>query len=58
MTIRAEARDGRREEHALTMRFWYRDELLPLLEEVGFVAVSVLSGVEEYTLVYVANRPA
>jgi hypothetical protein len=40
------------------MRFWYRDELLPLLEEVGFVAVSVLSGVEEYTLVYVANRPA
>jgi SAM-dependent methyltransferase len=58
MTIRAEARDGRREEHALTMRFWYRDELLPLLEEVGFVAVSVLSGVEEYTLDYVANRPA
>ena len=58
MTIRAEARDGRREEHALTMRFWYRDELLSLLEEVGFVEVCVLSGIGEHTLVYVANRPA
>ena len=57
MTIRAEARDGRREEHALTMRFWYRDELVPLLEVTGF-AVRILSGVDEYTLVYLANRPA
>ena len=40
----AEARDGRREEHALTMRFWYRDQLVPLLEAAGFVAVSVLPG--------------
>jgi hypothetical protein len=57
MTIRAEARDGRREEHALTMRFWYRDELVPLLEATGF-AVQILSGIDEHTLVYIANRPA
>jgi SAM-dependent methyltransferase len=56
MTIRAEARDGRREEHALTMRFWYRDELLPLLEAVGFVSIRVLQGIDEHTLAYVAMR--
>src|SRR5436305_8491270 len=36
MTIRAETPDGRREEHVLTMRQWYRDELVPLLHEAGF----------------------
>jgi SAM-dependent methyltransferase len=56
MTIRAEARDGRSEEHALTMRFWRRDELAPLLEETGFVDVRVVPGVDEHTLVYVAGR--
>lgn len=55
MTIRAEARDGRREEHALTMRFWYRDELVPLLRAAGFASVRVLSGVDEHTRVYVAD---
>jgi SAM-dependent methyltransferase len=56
MTIRAETRDGRREEHALTMRQWYRDDLVPLLHDAGFAAVDVLSGVDENTLVYVATR--
>jgi len=55
MTIRAEARCGRREEHTLTMRFWYQDELVPLLEQTGFVDIRVLPGVSEHTLVYVAN---
>jgi SAM-dependent methyltransferase len=57
MTIRAESSDGRREEHALTMRQWYRDELEPLLHRVGFATVRVLSGANEHTLVYVAARP-
>jgi SAM-dependent methyltransferase len=56
MTIRAETHDGRREEHALTMRFWYRGELLPLLEETGFIAIKVLPGTDEHTLVYSATR--
>jgi SAM-dependent methyltransferase len=56
MTIRAEAPDGRREEHALTMRQWYRDELVPLLRDAGFETVEVLPGVDENTLVYVATR--
>jgi hypothetical protein len=38
------------------MRFWQRDELVPLLEEAGFVAIRVLPGIDEHTLVYVANR--
>jgi SAM-dependent methyltransferase len=56
MTIRAEARDGRCEEHRLTMRFWYREELVPLLEEVGFRDIRVQPGVDELTRVYVASR--
>lgn len=56
MTIRAETADGHREEHALTMRFWYRDELVPLLEETGFAAIHVLRGIDEHTLVYIASR--
>ena len=58
MTIRAETPDGRREEHALTMRFWYRDELVPLLEEAGFAAIDVFPGIDEHTLVYSATRSA
>jgi hypothetical protein len=51
MTLRAETRDGRREEHALTMRQWYRDELVPLLYDAGFASVDVLPGVDENTWV-------
>jgi SAM-dependent methyltransferase len=56
LTIRAETSDGRREEHSLTMRQWYRDELVPLLREAGFATVDVLAGIDENTLVYVARR--
>ena len=56
LTIRAETPDGRREEHALTMRQWYRDELVPLLHDAGFASVDVRSGVDESILVYVATR--
>jgi hypothetical protein len=56
MTLRAEARDGRREEHALTMRQWYRNELVPLLHGAGFASVDVLPGIDENTRVYVAVR--
>lgn len=58
MTIRAETRDGRCEEHLLTMRFWSRDELVPLLREAGFAAIQVLAGIDEHTRVYVADRGA
>jgi SAM-dependent methyltransferase len=56
MTLRAEGADGRREEHSLTMRQWYRDELEPLLRGTGFASVEVFAGVDEDTLVYVATR--
>jgi SAM-dependent methyltransferase len=57
MTLRAETADGRREEHALTMRHWYRDELEPALHAAGFGAVDVsASSVVEDTLVYLARR--
>ena len=56
MTMRAEAPDGRCEEHTLTMRQWYRDELVPLLHNAGFATVNLLAGVDENTLVYVATR--
>ena len=56
MTLRAEAPDGRREEHALTMRQWYRDELVPLLHAAGFAGVEVLDGVDENTVVYLATK--
>ena len=56
LTIRAETRDGRREEHRLTMRQWYRDELVPLLHAAGFATVDVLAGVTESTLVYIGAR--
>jgi hypothetical protein len=56
MTLRAETRDGRREEHVLTMRQWYRDELVPMLHNAGFGSVEVLPGVDENTRVYIAAR--
>jgi hypothetical protein len=56
MTLRAETRDGRREEHVLTMRQWYRDELVPMIHNAGFGSVDVLNGVDENTLVYIASR--
>ena len=56
MTIRAETPDGRREDHRLTMRQWYRDELVPLLQDAGFADVHVRNGIDEHTVVYVATR--
>lgn len=56
MTIRAEAGGGRREEHTLTMRFWNQDELVPLLTKTRFVNIDVHPGVDEHTLVYIADR--
>ena len=56
MTLRAETRDGRREEHALTMRQWRRDELVRLLHVACFASVDVLPGVDENTWVYIAAR--
>jgi SAM-dependent methyltransferase len=55
MTLRAETADGRSEDHALTLRQWYRNELLPMLHNAGFVRVEVLTGVDENTLVYLAR---
>jgi hypothetical protein len=56
MTIRAEAPDGRREEHVITMRMWYRAELVPLLHATGFAAIDILPGTDESTFVYIATR--
>jgi hypothetical protein len=56
MTIRAETPEGRREEHALTMRQWYRDELVALFRDAGFATVDVHAGIGENTQVYVAIR--
>lgn len=56
MRLRAETADGRREEHALTMRAWTREELLTLLERSGFEHVEVKPGVDERFVAYVASR--
>ena len=56
MTLRAETTDGLSEEHPLTMRQWYREELLPMLHDAGFASVDVLPGVHENRLVYLADR--
>ena len=56
MTIRAETRDGRREEHTLTMRRWTREEIVAALDDAGFARVEVEQGVDEDVLVYVASR--
>src|SRR5436305_7681946 len=55
MTIRAQAGD-RVEEHKLTMRQWYRDELLALFERSGFPHVEVKPEVVENIAVYAAPR--
>jgi SAM-dependent methyltransferase len=55
MTIRAETSDGRSEEHELTMRQWYREELLELFGRNGFASVDVRPGADADTLVYVAK---
>jgi SAM-dependent methyltransferase len=55
LTMRA-AHDGRVEQHTLTMRQWYGDELVPLLERAGFTHVEVKPGVDENIVVYVASR--
>jgi SAM-dependent methyltransferase len=55
LTIRAQA-GTRVEEHRLTMRCWYRDELVPLLERNGLHVRDVLDGVDENLVVYVASR--
>jgi SAM-dependent methyltransferase len=56
MSMRAETADGRREEHSLTMRQWYRDEVVPLLERNGFEHIDVKPGMDERIVVYVASR--
>ena len=56
MTIRAETKDGRREEHTLSMRRWTRDEIVAALHTAGFATVDVRPGVDEDVLVYVASR--
>ncbi len=58
MTLRVETSDGRAEERTLTMRQWYRDELVALLERSGFASVTVFPGLDERTLVYAAQRVA
>jgi hypothetical protein len=45
-----------REEHELTMRMWFRDELVMAMRHAGFRSVDVSPGVEERILVYVAKR--
>ena len=55
MTIRAQSGD-RTEEHQLTMRFWSRDELVPLLERNGLIVRDIRDGVDENIVVYVASR--
>jgi SAM-dependent methyltransferase len=44
------------EEHELTMRMWFRDELVMALRHAGFRSVSVEEGVDPRTLVYVARK--
>jgi SAM-dependent methyltransferase len=56
MTLRAETPDGRSEEHGLTMRQWYREELVPLFHDAGFASLDVINGVNDNTLVYLATR--
>jgi len=38
------------------MRLWYRDELVPLLRDVGFATVDVLRSTDANTFFYVATR--
>lgn len=45
-----------REEHELTMRMWFRDELVMAMRHAGFRSVDVSSGIDESILVYVARK--
>jgi len=45
-----------REEHELTMRMWFRDELVLALRHVGFRSVEVEQGAEPSILVYLARK--
>jgi SAM-dependent methyltransferase len=45
-----------REQHELTMRMWFRDELVMAMRHAGFRSVDVSPGVGERILVYVARR--
>lgn len=60
LEIRAEKLVGgavvAREEHELTMRMWFRDELVMALRHAGFSSVEVEHGGEPRTLVYVARK--
>jgi SAM-dependent methyltransferase len=67
MEIRAEKRrDGAllaREEHALSMRMWFRDELVLMLRDAGFASVDVRAGytdrpptADDDVLVFAARR--
>jgi SAM-dependent methyltransferase len=56
LQMRAEASDGRTEEHVISLRQWYRDELVPLLHDAGFAHVDVKDGVDETIVVYVASK--
>jgi SAM-dependent methyltransferase len=56
LQIRAETSDGRTETHEISLRQWYRDELVPLLHQAGFRHVDVQPGVDETFVVYVASR--
>lgn len=44
------------EERPLTMRMWFRDEIVMALRHAGFESVEVLDGAEDRILVYVARR--
>lgn len=44
------------EEHELTMRMWFRDELVMALRHAGFATVEVGQGAGPHTLVYVARK--
>jgi hypothetical protein len=45
-----------REEHELTMRMWFRDELVMAMRHAGFRSVDVAPGVDEDILVFVARK--
>jgi SAM-dependent methyltransferase len=53
-------RDGTvvaREEHELSMRMWFRDELVMALRHAGFTHVDVRAGVDDDFLGFVAAKP-
>jgi SAM-dependent methyltransferase len=53
------SRDGvvvAREQHDLTMRMWFRDELVMAMRHAGFRSIDVVPGAEERILAYVARK--